>query len=423
MFQRGVEKNPVFGWFGPAAGAAIFQIIKDGGPFSRAEIVRQTGLSKSTVSMHVEKLLKMGLVAEEQSQRSGLGRKGLELKFAADAGMIIGVDLGATGIDVGLCNLEAQVIASRSAELSVLSGPESVMERVCQLIDQLLAAAPRDPAKLFGIGMGVPGPVEFDTGMPVSPPIMPGWHRYPVRAVLEARYHCPAYIDNDVNVMALGEKHSGLGKAVDNFIFVKIGTGIGAGIFCNGRLHRGTQGCAGDIGHVGVDAVATPCPCGNRGCLESVAAGPAIARMAREAAENGQSELLAARLREKGGLTAADVGDLASRGDLVCMAIIQRSGKTIGQVLAKLVNFFNPALIIIGGNVANLGGRFLAAIQEKIYQRSLPLATRDLEIKRSLLRERAGMIGAAAMALEEIFSHGNVTEMVYQETRKRSAQE
>jgi len=242
-----------------------------------------------------------------------------------------------------------------------------------------------------------------------------------VRQALESRYGCPAYIDNDVNVMACGERHSGLGREAENFIFVKIGTGIGAGIFCDGKLYRGTQGCAGDIGHVGVDTLDTPCPCGNKGCLESVAAGPAIARMAREAAANGASELLSQRLREAGALTAADVGDLADHGDLACVEMIQQSGRLIGQVLAKLVNFFNPSLIIIGGGVANLGGRFLAAIREQIYQRSLPLATRDLAIKRSRLRERAGMIGAAAMALEEIFSHGKVMAMVVQEGKKGPA--
>jgi len=419
MKPGNTEKNPVFGWFGPAAGAAIFRIIKKSGPLSRAAIVRKTGLSKSTVSMHVEKLLKMGLICEEDhDQHSNLGRKGLLLKFAADSGFIIGIDLGATSLYVALCNLDAEIIDFRQEEVLVSIGPEKVMERVVSLIDILMAEHNLENSSILGIGMGVPGPVEFATGTPVSPPIMPGWHRYPIRSVLHGRYHCPVYIDNDVNVMAMGEKYSGLGKNVDNFIFVKIGTGIGAGIFCNGKLYRGSQGCAGDIGHIGVDGVELLCPCGNKGCLEIVAAGPAIGIMGQEMAKKGRSKLLLDKLNEQGYITAKDVGSLAERSDLACMEIIQTSGRTIGQVLAKLINFFNPSLIIIGGGVSGLGGRFLAAIKEVVYQRSLPLATRDLQIQFSILKEQAGVIGAAAMALEEIFSHSNVTEMVHLESKR-----
>jgi glucokinase-like ROK family protein len=423
MKADSTEKNLVFGWFGPAAGAAIFRIIKKTGPLSRAAIVRETGLSKSTVSMHVEKLIKMGLICEEDhDQHSNLGRKGLLLKFAVDSGFIIGIDLGATSLYVALCNLDAEIIDSRSEDLLVSIGPERVMERVVFLIDALLTEHDLKVSGLLGIGMGVPGPVEFATGIPVSPPIMPGWHRYPIRSVLQTRYHCPVYIDNDVNVMAMGEKYYGLSKNIDNFIFVKIGTGIGAGIFCNGKLYRGSQGCAGDIGHIGVDGVELLCPCGNKGCLEIVAAGPAIGLMGKEAAEKGQSKLLLEKLNQQGYITAKDVGSLAEHGDLACVEIIQASGRTIGQVLAKLINFFNPSLIIIGGGVSGLGVRFLAAIKEVVYQRSLPLATRELQIQFSMLKKQAGVIGAAAMALEEIFSHNNVTEMVYQENKRIMAE-
>jgi glucokinase-like ROK family protein len=407
-----------FGWFGPAAGAAIFNIIKNTGPLSRAEIVRETGLSKSTVSMHVDKLIRIGLVAEEQNNRSGVGRKGLLLRFAVNGGCVVGINLGATSLRVALCNLNAEILDSVSEDCFVQLGPEKVMERVFFLTDQLLKIHHPEKSKLLGIGMGVPGPVEFSSGQPVSPPIMPGWHRFPLKQILSERYGCPAYIDNDANVMASGEKHSGLGREIDNFIFVKIGTGIGAGIFCNGKLYRGSQGCAGDIGHIGVENVSTLCLCGNQGCLEVTAAGPAIGNLAREAAEAGKSVLLAEKLKENGLITSKDVGILAEHGDLVCVDLIQKSGRTIGQVLAKLINFFNPSLIIIGGGVSGLGGRFISAIKEVVYSRSLPLATRELLIQNSSLGEQAGMIGAAAMALQEIFSTGNVTEMVSLENNR-----
>ncbi|HBE79108.1 MAG TPA: sugar kinase [Firmicutes bacterium] len=412
MKNESFEKNPVFGWFGPAAGAAIFKIIKSSGPLSRAEIVRETGLSKSTVSMHVDKLIKIGLVKEEHNDRSGAGRKGLLLSFAIDSGYIIGIDLGASSLNVALCNLNAGIIDFCTEELFVYQGPEKVMERICYLTDQLLAKYKLERVNILGIGMGVPGPVEFETGIPVSPPIMPGWHHFPVKKTLMDYYGCPVYVDNDVNVMAYGERYSGWGKNIDNFIFIKVGTGIGAGIFCDGKLYRGSQGCAGDIGHIGVDGNTTPCYCGNKGCLEIIAAGPAIGNLAKEAAEAGKSFLLAEKLKEQGFITAKDVGMLAEHGDLACVDLIQKTGQTIGQVLAKLINFFNPSLVVIGGGVTGLGGRFLAAIKEVVYRRSLPLATRELSIQNSSLGESTGMIGAAAMALNEVFSHNNVTEMV-----------
>ncbi len=412
------EKNPVFGWFGPAAGAAIFSIIKSSGPLSRAEIVRETGLSKSTVSMHVDKLIKIGLVKEEHNNRSGVGRKGLLLSFAIDSGYIIGIDLGASSLNVALCNLNAEITDYRTEEIFVYQGPEKVMERIFDLSDQLLITHQLNRKNILGVGMGIPGPVEFATGTPVSPPIMPGWHRYPIKQTLTDHFGCPAYVDNDVNVMAYGERYSGHGKNVDNFLFIKVGTGIGAGIFCDGKLYRGSQGCAGDIGHIGVDGNTTPCYCGNKGCLEIIAAGPAIGNLAKETAEAGKSFLLAEKLKEQGFITAKDVGTLAEHGDLACVDLIQKSGRTIGQVLAKLINFYNPSLIIIGGGVTGLGGRFLAAIKEVVYSRSLPLATRELTIQNSSLGERTGMIGAAAMALNEVFSHHHVTEMVSMENSR-----
>jgi glucokinase-like ROK family protein len=418
MKHEDSQITPVFGWFGPAAGAALFNIIKKSGPLSRAQLVRETGLSKSTVSMHVDRLIRIGLVTEEQNNRSGLGRKGQLLQFAIGGGYIFGVDLGATSLSVALCNLNAVILDFCSEECSVQSGPGKIMELVFGFIDQLLEKHGLDKSNIFGIGMGVPGPVEFATGLPVSPPIMPGWHRFPVKQVLMEKYGCPAYIDNDANVMAYGEKHGGLGKDVDNFIFIKVGTGIGAGIFCDGKLYRGSQGCAGDIGHIGVDGVSTLCLCGNKGCLEIIAAGPAIGNLAREAAETGRSFLLAERLKEKGFITAKDVGILAEHGDLVCVDLIQKSGHTIGQVLAKLINFFNPSLVIVGGGVSGLGGRFLSAIKEAVYSRSLPLATRELAIQKSRLGDHSGMVGAAAMALNEIFSLQNVTEMVSMESNR-----
>jgi glucokinase-like ROK family protein len=275
----------------------------------------------------------------------------------------------------------------------------------------LLADTGSPAGSLKAIGMGVPGPVEFKTGRPVAPPIMPGWNDFPIREVLGEDFGCPVYVDNDVNVMALGEQWAGLGRGVPNFLFVKVGTGIGCGIVCNGELYRGADGSAGDIGHIEIEGHATVCRCGNSGCLESLAAAPAIVRMAHDVAAEGRSKALAERIAECPEIDAHDVAALAARGDFASMEIVKVSGRLVGHVLAGLVNFFNPSLIVLGGGVANVGDVWLAALRQEIYRRSLPLGTRHLVIQRTQLGERAGVVGAAAVAIRQMFmdvglSHG-----------------
>ena len=251
--------------------------------------------------------------------------------------------------------------------------------------------ATRDlPGRLWGVGIGVPGPVEFRTGRPISPPIMPGWDGYPVRERFVARHAAPVWVDNDVNLLALGEWRSGVAVGHDNVVVVKIGTGIGAGIISDGRLHRGAQGSAGDVGHIQVvDDASVICRCGNVGCLEALAGGAALGRDGEAAALEGRSDRLRAALDQHGGVTAEDVARAASFGDPVAVALLQSAGRRVGLMLASVVNFFNPSLIVIGGGVAQSGDQLLAAIRETVYRRSLPLATREL-LDPAVVARRAG---------------------------------
>jgi predicted NBD/HSP70 family sugar kinase len=234
---------------------------------------------------------------------------------------------------------------------------------------------------------------------------MPGWDGYRVRERFAAR-SVPVWIDNDVNVMALGELTAGCGRGVENFVFVKIGTGIGAGIVVGGRIHRGAQGSAGDVGHIHVQAGEreVTCRCGMNGCLEAFAGGAALGRDAQAAAEAGRSEILLALLDEKGALGAADVALASKHGDPVSVELIKEAGRLIGQMLTGVVNFFNPSLLVIGGGVAGSGDLLLATIRQTIYRRSLPLATRDLIVRPSELDGRAGVIGGATMVANELFA-------------------
>ncbi len=232
---------------------------------------------------------------------------------------------------------------------------------------------------------------------------MPGWDRHPVRDVLAGEHGCPVAVDNDVNVMTLGEQHSGIARTVDNLIFVKIGSGIGCGVQIEGRIYRGAAGCAGDIGHIQAEADGPVCSCGNTGCLEALFSGEALGRQAEAAAKAGDSVLLAEQLEAKGALTVRDVADGAAAGDAVCIGMVRAGGRRVGQVLAGLVSFMNPSMIVIGGDLAALGHILLAEIRSVVYQRSLPLATGSLPIVMSELGARAGVVGAAVLASELAF--------------------
>ncbi|HXQ33979.1 MAG TPA: ROK family protein, partial [Anaerolineales bacterium] len=211
-------------------------------------------------------------------------------------------------------------------------------------------------------------------------------------------------VDNDVNIMALGEQRSGDAENVDHFLVVKIGTGIGCGIMASRKIHRGSSGSAGDIGHICVDTNGPICRCGNRGCLEAKAAGPAISEKATQAAREGKSELLQKMMQNNGSvLTPEDVNIACREGDETALEIIRSSGKMIGDVLAGLVNFFNPSQIYITGGISNFGNHLLVAIKRAVLRRSLPLATSGLDIVFSRMGSDAGVLGAIMLALEYLF--------------------
>jgi glucokinase-like ROK family protein len=383
---------------------AVLDHVRAHGESSRAELARATGLGRSVLTQRLEALIGYGLLAEDRVGVSTGGRAPRLLRFRADAGYVLVADLGATSTDVALADLSGGIAIHKQQASEIAAGPDAVLARVEELFDECLAEA-GVAGSLWGIGIGVPGPVEFESGRPVSPPIMPGWDGYPVRERFAAR-GAPVWIDNDVNVMALGELTAGCGQGVDDFVFVKIGTGIGAGIVVDGRIHRGAEGSAGDVGHIEMQAGTRQviCRCGMSGCLEAFAGGAAIARDAEIAAREGRSERLLAMLDEKGFLDAKDVATASKHGDPVSVELITEAGRLVGQMLTGVVNFFNPSLLVIGGGVAGAGDLLLATIRQTIYRRSLPLATRDLIVRRSALDGRAGVIGAATMVANELFA-------------------
>ena len=389
--------------------ARVLDEVRSSGSRSRAELVERTGLTRGVVAQRVGELLDLGLVVENEVGPSTGGRPPRRVSFRADAGHLLVADLGATSIDVAITDLDGRILGHRDEPADVAAGPERCLTRVDELFAELTAATRDLPGRLWGIGIGVPGPVEFRSGRPVSPPIMPGWDGYPVRERFVERYGAPVWVDNDVNILALGEWRSGVAVGHDNVIVVKIGTGIGAGIISNGRIHRGAQGAAGDVGHVQViDDASVVCRCGNVGCLEALAGGAALAREGEAVGAAGRSERLRAALDQHGRVTAEDVARAASFGDPVAVSMLLGAGHRVGLVLASLVNFFNPSVVVVGGGVAQSGDQLLAAVRESVYRRSLPLATRELTIQRSSLGALAGVIGASSMVIEQLFSRQEI---------------
>ncbi len=383
----------------------ILDEVRLGRSTSRGELATRTGLGRAVVAQRVGELIDRGLVTERGRGISTGGRPPRRLAFRSDAGHILVADLGATGIDVAVTSLDGRVLGHTDEPADIAAGPDATLERVEALFDQLLTGVRGLPGRTWGIGVGVPGPVEFRTGRPISPPIMPGWDGFPVRERLAARYRAPVWVDNDVNMLALGEWRAGIAAGHDDVVVIKVGTGIGAGIIAGGRLHRGARGAAGDVGHVQVvDDPTIVCRCGNIGCLEALAGGAAIARDGEAAARGGRSKRLGSVLEERGRVTAADVAWAASFGDPVAVALIQQAGRWVGSMLATTANMLNPSLIVLAGGVARSGDLLLSSIRETVYRRSLPLATRDLQVRTSSLGSLAGVIGASSMVLDQLFA-------------------
>ena len=385
--------------------AAVLAAIRGGSGMTQPLLTQQVGLGRSVVAARIAELEAAGLVTQAGMGPSTGGRAPRQLRRRAEAGVVVGADIGATHINIGIADLAGHVIGSVNAPIDIADGPESVLSRVEQIVDELRAANP-DAGEVWGVGCGVPGPVEFSTGLPVAPPIMPGWDGYPIRERLSRRFAAPTWVDNDVNLLALGELRSNRHATESgDILVVKIGTGIGAGLVSRGRLHRGANGCAGDIGHVAVaEAENVICRCGNSGCLEAVAGGAALAREARRLAESGGSPVMAEMLAAKGALWADDVTRAAERGDPAARALLAQSGRLVGGTLATLVSFYNPGLVVLGGDVVLAGDFVLAAVREAVYRRSLPLATRTLRIEFSTLGRLAGLAGAVHLVLDELFA-------------------
>lgn len=383
---------------------AVVTIIRRDGPTSRTELAAELNLSRANITGVITGLLKMGILKEVGPGVSQGGRRPVLLDINNRFGYVIGVDMGATSIDLALADFSGEIISRADEPADVRENPEQMLQHLCEVMLTLIEEQGISPHHVVGIGIGVPGPVSFTEGVLIAPPLMPGWEGYPIRDFVHRSFPiAQVVVDNDVNIMANGELHAGAGKGIDNFLFIKIGTGIGCGIITHGKIYRGSDGCAGDVGHICIDYNGPVCHCGNSGCLEAMAAGPAIVARAEELALAGKSDFLTQRMAEANHqLTVKDVGEAAAMGDRAAISIIRESGRMTGGMLAGLVNFFNPRMILIGGGVSKIGNKLLSSIRQAVLRRSTALSTTDLRIDYAQLGSDAGVVGAIQLAIENV---------------------
>ncbi|MGW9198417.1 ROK family protein [Micromonospora chersina] len=381
--------------------ARLLRLLRDDGPRSRVELADVLGLPRARFTAEVDRLTAQGLVetagpaASRGGRRSSLLRVGRQVRFGA-------VRVGDGRLEVALTDGELTLLARHGEPVDVRLGPEAVVGRAVELLGKLRAEA--GLARLAGVGVALPAPVAVREGTPVSPPALPGWHQFPVRDTIAAELGCPVQVDNDANVMALGERHAGTGRPFDDFLYVKLGDAVGCGLVLGGALYRGAASGAGDIGHLQLTEDGPLCGCGNTGCVEAYCGDAALVREAVTAARAGRSTALADRLAAAGALTVTDVAAAATAGDPAAQTLVRDAARRLGQVLVGLVSFVNPAIVIIGGAATGIGPVLLAEIRGVVYRRSTPLATGSMPIVLSDLDDRAGLVGAARLVSDQVFA-------------------
>jgi len=376
---------------------AVIDLIRfTPGGISRVDLAREIGLTRAAVTSIVNDLQALNIVQEAGSALNG-GRS-IILAINPNLGKFVGIEMGATHITIILVDASAQVLAELEQPFDITLAPDVCINQIATLFSEFLQSNGVNSSSIMAVGVGVPGPIVAGAGKVSFPPIMPGWDEFPIRDRLQNIWGCPVYLGNDAEFGALGEWAYGAGRSQENLAYIKIGRGIGAGLLLNGRVYRGTSGSAGEIGHITIEKNGPLCTCGNRGCLEAMAGGQAIAQKAIEAVKLGRKSMLS-DIDDPETITALNVVSAARRGDLISQQIIREAGLFIGTAVASLINLFNPSMVVIGGEVSRSGDLLLEPIRKTVSTRSLRGALRGVQITAAYLGNRSTAMGAVVQAL------------------------
>ncbi|MEU2300130.1 ROK family protein [Streptomyces antibioticus] len=390
---------------GQASAGDLLELVRTGRATTRGALQQVTGMSRATVGQRLERLFRAGWLREGAGGPvdSPLGgRPSITLEFDDAHAVVLAADLDTRHARAAVLTLTGEILAEHSGTLVVEDGPDTVLGELGGWFAELLVKAGHGAEEVCGIGLAVPGPVDSETGLVVQPPIMPGWDGYDIRGRLARAFAertgrpgtVPVLVDNDANLMAYGEQHTGH-RDCSAFVLVKVSTGIGAGVVVDGSIFRGVDGGAGDIGHIRIpEGAESLCRCGSYGCLAAVASGGAVARRLAEAGVRAAS--------------GSDVRDLLASGHPEAAALAREAGRLVGDVLATVVTLLNPGVLMIAGDLA--GTPFLTGVRELLYQRALPRSTARLDVVTSTLGERAGLVGAGALVVEHLYAPERVEE-------------
>ncbi|WP_432541587.1 ROK family protein [Kineococcus sp. SYSU DK002] len=376
----------------------VFQLLREGVATSRSALARATGLAPSTISLRVEQLRRQGLVVEDGDEGSRGGRRARRLHVKADAGLVAAADVGAHHVRIGVADLLGHRLTTRELPLDVAQGPDVVLPGLWRAVLEVLGGAGLDPSRLLGLGLGFPAPIDATTGRVVLPSGMPGWHGTDVLTAFGALTDVPVFVENDANLVAIAA-HAAAGPGVEHLLAVKLGTRIGCGIVSAGRLHRGAGGAAGEVSHVPVAGTAViSCSCSVQNCLESVASGGALVRRLQLEGHPVQAP--------------ADVTALAAHGDVHVITTLRDAGNLVGEVLAGVVNFFNPKVVTLSGAMS-AAEPFVAAVRGTLFQRCLPLTAGVLEVQVTTDGADAGLSGALRLVLENVLSADRIDGLIH----------
>jgi predicted NBD/HSP70 family sugar kinase len=369
----------------------VIDTLRGEDSISRAEIARRTGLSRSTVSSLVTDLQADGLVVERSEAATAHGDQGgrppILLSLDSSAGTAVGIDFGHRHLRVAVSDLASNVLAERELELDTDQSAAEGLDAAADLVAQALGDAGVDRTRVVGAGVGLPGPIEQSSGVVGSAAILPGWVGVAAAKEMKRRLDVPIVVDNDANLGALAEAAFGAARDASDLVYIKVSSGIGAGLILNGRLYRGAAGLAGELGHVLVDPDGLVCRCGNRGCLETVASSGALVELLRRSHSSDVS--------------VPDMLRLAREGDLGCQRVIHDAGRAIGRAVADLLNVLNPEIVVVGGDLAGAGDILLDGVREAVARAALPAAAAACTVTAGVLGDRAQVLGAVALVVSE----------------------
>jgi predicted NBD/HSP70 family sugar kinase len=375
------------GWLRDRNRERVVGALRERGHISQSEIARMTGLSRTTVHTLVSELKDSGVVHEVETGVPDFrgGRPAVLLMLRDSSLAVVGIDFGHSHVGVAVANIGHDVLAERRCDLDVSHDAKAALDTATRMVDEVLTEARVERKSVIGAGIGIPGPLDRALGAAGSATILPGWTGIRIRSDMRDRLAMPVEIENDANLGALAELTWGAGRECSNFAYIKAATGIGAGLVVDGRLLRGASGTAGEIGHTTLDESGALCYCGNRGCLETVASGPAILHLV------GQGD--------DGTLTLERVIELAAEGDVRCRRALSDAGREIGVAVAGLCNLINPERVIVGGLLSRANDVLLQPLRESIRRHAVQAAAEKVEVVQAVFVERAELLGALALAL------------------------